>query len=247
MHEAVADLASRARALARRPGAAMLATLTDGVPDASLVTPCCLPDMGVALLLSRLSRHTRALLAEPACALLFHGDPVAEPMAADSGPANPQTIPRLSLRGHAVPDDTASLRRRYLAVHPYAEAYAGFTDFSLFRFTPVAAHLVAGFGLARTLSPASLLGAPPVADYLAHEPDALAEAARHGALIDRLAGQALGQPVAGARLVAIDPDGADLIAGSLRARLTWLAPLTDPAGLGAALSRLADQPCAHAP
>src|SRR4029077_13391312 len=38
------------------------------------------------------------------------------------------------------------LRRRYLSVHPSAEMFVDFKDFSFFRIRPTGAHLVAGFG-----------------------------------------------------------------------------------------------------
>ncbi len=222
----------------------MLATLADGTPEASLVTPGCLPDLGFALLLSRLSRHTSALQQTPRCSLLLVGS--ARPP--EGGPPNPQTTPRLSLRGHAIPDPDPALRRRYLAIHPYATPYAGFTDFLFYRFVPEAARLVAGFGLARSFTPEALLGAArPVPDFLAREAAALAQAAPLRATIAAVAARLLGRPVDEAHLVAIDPDGADLIIGTARTRLDWDQPLTDPTDLNPYISRLADQPCVIPP
>ena len=37
-------------------------------------------------------------------------------------------------------------RRRFLARHPIADIYAGFTDFGVYRVTVERAHFVSGFG-----------------------------------------------------------------------------------------------------
>src|SRR6202000_1261758 len=51
----------------------------------------------------------------------------------------------------------ALLRRRYLNVHPSAEMFADFSDFSFFRIRLKAAHLVAGFGRIVDLAATELL------------------------------------------------------------------------------------------
>ena len=76
-----------ARGLLRAARVGTLASVADGQPFASLVTPACAPDLSLLLLLSDLSEHTRHLRAEPRCSVLVAGPPVG---------ANPQTAPRVT-------------------------------------------------------------------------------------------------------------------------------------------------------
>ena len=75
-----------ARKLLRAARVGTLASVADGQPFASLVTPACAPDLSLLLLLSDLSEHTRHLRAEPRCSVLVVGS--------QQGP-NPQTTPPL--------------------------------------------------------------------------------------------------------------------------------------------------------
>lgn len=107
---------------------------------------------GVPLILvSMLALHTRALLADPACALLL-GEP---------GPkGDPMNQPRLTWVARAEPADKAALRDAWLAGHPKTTLYYDFPDFRLFRLTPVEGHLNGGFARAYRLTPADLTGDP---------------------------------------------------------------------------------------
>ncbi|MBN8900953.1 MAG: pyridoxamine 5'-phosphate oxidase family protein, partial [Rhodospirillales bacterium] len=60
----------QARRLLRAARSATLASSAEGQPFASLVTPATTADLGLLLLLSDLSEHTRHLRADPRCALL---------------------------------------------------------------------------------------------------------------------------------------------------------------------------------
>lgn len=99
-------------------------------------------------LLSDLSAHTQALRANPDCALL-----VGEP-----GPkGDPMASPRLSLTARAcfiaTGDPTLpDLRQSWLATHPKAQLYIGFTDFHFARFRVSAVFLNGGFGRAFRLT-----------------------------------------------------------------------------------------------
>ena len=82
--EAGFDAVGLARELLRTVRSGALATLEpDGTPFASLVTIATDSDGTPLMLLSRLSAHTRNLLADPRCSLLFSaggkGDPLAHP------------------------------------------------------------------------------------------------------------------------------------------------------------------------
>ncbi len=223
-----------ARKLLRAARVGTLASVADGQPFASLVTPACAPDLSVLLLLSDLSEHTRHLRADPRCSVLVAGMP--------EGP-NPQTAPRVTVTGLAEVAADPALKPRYLAVHPYASLYAGFGDFSLWRIRPLGGLYVGGFARAARLRAADL--APDVggvaaigsaaAGIMSHcnadHPDALAVIA--------------GVPGAW-RMVAVDVDGCDLADGGCdladgeRAmRIHWSAPVGDADGVRRELIRLA--------
>jgi putative heme iron utilization protein len=93
--------------LLRAARAGTLATVQDGQPFASLVTPATAPDRSVLMLLSNLSEHTRHLKADPRCSLMVTG--------AATG-LNPQTAPRFTLSGTAAPIADAALKARWLAL-----------------------------------------------------------------------------------------------------------------------------------
>src|ERR1700722_10750869 len=131
--------AQEARRLLRAARSGCLATNTGGQPFASLVTPACMPDGSLLLLLSRLAEHTRHLAADPHCSVMVSGEAVSE---------NPQTTPRVTVTGVAEVVDDAALKARYLAVHPYASLYADFGDFATWRIKPAGGLLVAGFAKA---------------------------------------------------------------------------------------------------
>ena len=103
-------------------------------------------------LISDLSRHTRALRANPACSLLV-GEPV------DKG--DPLSHPRLTLvcsanflpRDHP---DHEKTRARYLKHQPKAQLYIDFTDFSFVLFAIRSASLNGGFGKAYELTPSDI-------------------------------------------------------------------------------------------
>lgn len=136
------NFAREAAALLRAARSGALATVAGGWPHVALVTPALGPDGAVLLLLSDLSAHTRHLRADPRCALLVTGGAAAE---------NPQTVPRLSLRGTARPTESDAARAAYLLHHPYAELYAGFADFHVWTLQPEEAYYVGGFAAAASL------------------------------------------------------------------------------------------------
>ena len=128
------------RALMRAQATAALGTTMDGAPYVSLVLVAFDADGSPLLLLSRLAQHTRNLLADPRVSLLFDGT---------AGLEDPLTGPRLTVMGAAAVLADPQARARYVARHPSAELYAGFSDFDLYRVTIERGHLVAGFGKIR--------------------------------------------------------------------------------------------------
>lgn len=225
----------QARALLRGARSATLATQQDGQPFASLVTPAMAPDLSVLLWLSALSEHTRQLSREPRCALMVQG------MATD---ANPQTAPRVTVTGLAERvsgDETAALKARWLALHPYAALYAGFADFALWRIRPQAALLVGGFAAATRLRGGELRPAlQAVAAIAAAEAEICAQINEdHAEAVESIAVHLHGEAAGPWRVVAVDVDGCDLALGQRVRRHDFAEPVSDPAGLHAALAAAA--------
>ncbi|MEJ0018588.1 MAG: DUF2470 domain-containing protein [Acetobacteraceae bacterium] len=222
----MSEVAWEARRLLRAARVGTLATVADGQPFASLVTPACAPDLALLLLLSDLSGHTRHLRADPRCSVLVMG------VAEDS---NPQTAPRVTVTGVAEAADPALLPR-YLAMHPYAAQYAGFGDFALWRIRPLGGLYVGGFGRAARLRAADL--APDAASVAAVEAASAAIIAHcnadHPDALALIAGTA--DPWV---MAAVDVDGCDLACGERVLRIAWSAPVADADGVRQELTRLA--------
>ncbi|MDP4022124.1 DUF2470 domain-containing protein [Methylobacterium sp. NEAU 140] len=227
--EAPFDAVGLARDLLRATRAGALATLdAQGTPFASLVTVATDADGTPLMLLSRLSAHTRNLLADPRCSLLL----------ARTGKGDPLAHPRLTVAGRAAQTAEPRARERFLARHPKAALYADFPDFGFFALAPEAGHLNGGFAKAATLTRDELLldlaGAEAV---VAGERGAVehmnADHADALALYARDAGERSW------RLTGLDPEGMDLIAGERTARVTYPEPVSDMGGLRRALVAMA--------
>ncbi len=217
--------------LLRAARAGSLATVSDGQPFASLVTPAAAPDRSLLMLLSGLSPHTRHLRQESRCSIMLMGQP--------SGP-NPQTAPRISLTGSAAPETDAGLKARWVTLHPYAAFYAGLGDFQLWRFHADAAQFVGGFASAHRFRGADLIPAPEaVAAIQAAEARILEHCnADHADALDAIA-SAHGGAGPGWQMVACDVDGCDLARNEIVLRIAWPEPAGSPADIRAALVRLA--------
>jgi hypothetical protein len=216
-----------ARQLLRAGRSGCLATSAKGQPFASLVTPACMPDGSLLLLLSRLSEHTRHLVADPRCSIMVSGAPASD---------NPQTMPRITVTGVAEIIDDRALKARYLAVHPYASLYADFGDFATWRVTLGGGLLVGGFARATRLKAAELTpDADAVAAILAAEPGVLAHCNRdHADALAAIAGSA-----GDWRMVTADVDGFDLALGEKVLRFPWSAPVKDAGEVRKELVRMA--------
>ncbi len=216
-----------ARILARTARAATLATVMDGQPFASLVTPAPAPDGSLLMLLSGLSEHTRHLQTEPRCSLLL-ADHATDP--------NPQANARLTLTGLAAPEPDPALKARWIARHPYAAFYAEFADFVLWRVRPMAGLYIGGFASATRLRLADLTPDPAaVAAVASAEAEIIAHCnADHPDTLARLAASP-----GHWRMTACDVDGCDLSHDETVRRIAWPAPVADANGVRRALILLA--------
>ncbi len=142
-----------AQRVLRRVSHGALATLSveqDGWPFASAVSLVAQPDGCPAFLISGLAEHTRNLRADPRASLLM-----VDPYAPAEG------APRLSLMGYAEPVTLDPLAQaRFVRLHPAAEQYLSFGDFSFWQLRPERLRLIGGFGAAGWVSGEAYLGAP---------------------------------------------------------------------------------------
>ncbi len=227
--------ATVAKRVLRLASAGSLGTLAeDGGPFASLVTVAATPGGAPILLLSDLALHTQNLKRDSRASLLL--------VAPGGEGGDPLAGARLTLAGTMAVDADPTLRRRFLAVHPEAEGYAAFADFGFYRMTVRGGHLVAGFGRIVGLSPealaTNLAGAD---DLLATEEGAVAHMNEdHRETMVLYATRLLGLPAADWRATGVDPEGLDMRAGGLAARLPFPEPVRSGGPLRATLKRLAD-------
>lgn len=221
--EAPFDAVGLSRMLLRSIRSGALATLDpEGIPFASLVTIATDADGTPLMLLSRLSAHTRNLLADPRCSLLF----------SQGGKGDPLAHPRLTVVGRAVPSAEPRIRERFLARHPKAKLYADFPDFAFFALAPEAGHLNGGFAKAATLTRGDLLLDLAGKEALvAGEAGAVAHMNADHA--DALALYAAGAGETGTswRLTGLDPEGLDLMSGDRTARVLYPEPVADMGAL----------------
>ncbi len=219
MSETEDSPAWQARKLLRSARAATLATATDGQPFASLVTPACAGDLSVLVFLSQLSEHTRHLRDEPRCAIMVTGQPTS---------ANPQTAPRVTVTGIAEIEPDPAFKARWLAIHPYAQLYAEFTDFALYRIRPLAGSLIGGFARAHRLREADLTpDQAAVASIAEAEASIMAHCNDDHAVAMSLIAGGGGEW----RMVTADVDGCDVAQGEIVKRINWSAPVSDASGL----------------
>lgn len=233
-----AALIATTRRLIRRIRSGVLATtLAPGhghpaTPFASLVTVAPAHDLSPLCWLSALAQHSRNLTRDPRCSLLLAGPPQTP---------NPQTAARATLTGSAARIDDPALLARWHALNPYAGWYSGLQDFSLWRLTIEAVHVVAGFAAASWIDPAALARDPGVESAFAADEAAIVArcSADHAASLPAIA-VAAGGSAGTWRLVAADPDGFDLGSGEAVLRIDFQDPVQSPAEFRAALRRLAE-------
>jgi putative heme iron utilization protein len=240
IRETDAEAIRLARTLIRsaRHGALAVIDPETGGPLASRVGVATDSDGAPLILVSMLSAHTRAIIADPRCSLLL-GDP---------GKGDPLAHPRITLvcrasRLEAGTPEHERASRRYLNRNPKAKLYAGLGDFHFFRLEPERASLNGGFGKAFELTRAELLTASPVLDALAASEqgaldhmnsdhlDAIALYASHFA-------KAQGE---GWVMTGIDADGIDIAAGDEVRRIFFAAPLAEISEMRMALVDMARQ------
>jgi len=215
----------QARTLVRTARFGALAVLESetGTPLASRVGVATDLDGTPLILVSMLSAHTRALLADPRCSLL-----VGEP-----GKGDALAYPRITLvcraagleRGTA---EHARAERRYLNRNPKAKLYVGLGDFSFFRLELQRASLNGGFGKAYLFKREDLvLDGAATEELAASEQGALDHMnSDHREAIDIYARHFGGAAGEGWSLTGFDAEGMDLVRGDDVRRVFFPRPLS---------------------
>jgi heme iron utilization protein len=224
-----------AKHLLRTVRAGGLATLDReaGFPFASLVTVATDCDGSPLLLMSRLATHTGNLESDPRASLLL----------AQGGKGDPLAHPRLTVIGRISRNDEPRVRARFLARHTKANLYAGFADFSFWRMEIAGAHLNGGFARAMTLSAeqirTDLSGAE---ELVAVEDSAIAHMNEdHREALALYATRLAGSPAADWRATGLDPEGIDLAAGDLTARVDFDRRVENAGDLRKVLREMAER------
>jgi heme iron utilization protein len=232
------DAGQLARGLLRRSRQGALATLTSGSGDpyCSLVNIASAADGAPILLISRLARHTRNILADSRVSLMLDERRAGDPLEGA----------RIMVGGVAeIPEGAtvAPIARRYLAVHPTAEAFVNFKDFSFFAIRIRAVHLVAGFGRILDLTPSQVLtDIAGAADLVDAEPEIVAHMnADHRDTMNLYATRLLGSAAGDWHCTGCDPDGMDLQCSQATLRLDFPRRIVTPELLRKVLKELADQ------
>jgi putative heme iron utilization protein len=232
------DPARLARSLLRRSRQGALATLMagTGAPYCSLVNLASAPDGAPILLISRLAVHTRNILADPRVSLMLDERAAGDPLEG-------ARIMLAGVAGLATGDLAANLRQRYLNVHPSADVFVNFADFSFFRIAPTGAHLVAGFGRINDLAPEQFLTDLSDADALLGAEQSAVDHmnADHRDALNLYATRLLGAAPGDWRCTGCDPDGLDLTDGATALRLDFPRRIVTRGALRQALVELAAQ------
>jgi putative heme iron utilization protein len=194
-----------------------------GFPSVSRVLLGMDSDGAAVILVSGLSAHTTALLADPRASLL-----TGEPAKGD-----PLAHPRLTLQctAESVERDSEThlrLRTRFLARHPKSQLYIDFPDFRFFRLQPERASLNGGFGRAYHLSSQDFFIPKMDSEFFPDEQALLRElGGRHPDLALRLATKVHGESEGDWRISAIDSHGLDLSFKDLLIRHEFVTPITN--------------------
>ena len=229
------DGVSVAKHLLRTVRAGALATLGTeaGFPFASLVTVATDCDGSPLLLMSRLAAHTGNLEKDPRASILL----------AQGGKGDPLAHPRLTVLGRVSRTGEPRVSARFLARHPKAKLYAGFGDFSFWRMDITGAHLNGGFARAMTLSADQIRTELTGAEELVEIEDSALEHMNenHREALTLYATRLADAPAADWRATGLDPEGMDLAAGDLTARVDFERRVGNGTDLRKVLKELAER------
>lgn len=216
IRETTPDAVRLAKTLIRTASFGSIAVLDprDGRPYVSRVSIATDFDGTPITLISRLSFHTKSLLADRRCSLLL-GEP---------GKGDPLAHPRITLSCEAVfldrdttEHEFASLR--FLRRNPKSKLYAGFGDFSFVRLELRSASLNGGFGQAFGLDKKDLLS--PNSEILREAESKLIEDMNttRFALVAAFAEKAGLKAASRILVMGCDSEGIDIVTGGRQIRI----------------------------
>ncbi len=195
----------------------------NGFPSVSRVLLGTDIDGAAVILVSNLSAHTGALLADPRASLL-----TGEPAKGD-----PLAHPRLTLQclAESVERDSpvhARLRGRFLARHPKSQLYIDFPDFRFFRLVPERASLNGGFGRAYHLGKEDFLIPIPMNNFWEDQETILRElGVLEPGLASRIATDVYHAPAGNWTICGIDSHGLDISFKDILIRHEFVTPVTE--------------------
>jgi len=228
------DAVAYAKRLMREARTGALATLNeDGGPYASLVTVSTLPDNSPVMFLSNLAKHTANFKRDQRVSLLLE----------ERRPGDPLAIGRVSLMGRIAVTEDPAAARRHAARHNTTKSFSKFPDFAWYRIEVESAHLVAGFGRIVGIEGKDLrTEVSDAGELVASEESAVSHMNEdHRDAISLYATRLLNAQDADWRIISLDPEGCDLMAGETIRRLDFPQRLTKAAELRVTLAKLAKE------
>lgn len=236
IRETDAEAIALARTLIRSARFGALAALDpkSGAPIVTRVATATAFDGAPVILVSGLSAHTSAILADPRCGFLL-GEP---------GKGDPLAHPRISLACTARRLDRQSAeageaRRRYINRNPKGALYVDFPDFAFFRLEPATASLNGGFGKAYNLTATDLLSTAPELLAAAEQSAIVYMNEDHRATVALFARRIARRTGDGWLVTGIDCDGMDLRLGDEIARVPFVSSVETPQALRERLAEMA--------
>ena len=222
------ETARQARTILRQALKGSLASLDreSGAPYVSMVGLATEFDGSPILLLSSLAQHTANILANPDTSLLLDSTDAS---------GDPNSGQRLTLTGRVVKTTGPTVQQRYLARHPGAAVYADFSDFSFWRMEILRGHFIGGFGRIQPMRPEMLRldgglatdfgrGERALVEELNRQPQVMLQGIlgkSRTAAPDLGSSSVAGSPQQCWRITGIDPEGADLRAGTATIRILF--------------------------
>jgi putative heme iron utilization protein len=212
-----------AKTLIRQARYGALAFLDPATGNPGVSRVAVAPDFTGApvIFVSRLSAHTKALLANPNCSILL-GEP---------GKGDPLAHPRISVWAAAEFLDrsnpaTGRIADRFLRRNPKAKLYAGFADFSFVRLTPSNASLNGGFGQAFNLEKVEILSQDiEWQEGFGNENDLLARLnAKSNTTVMEVFAAQTGKAPEKLTVESVDSEGMDVVSAGVYHRIWYRSP-----------------------
>ncbi|WP_085906512.1 HugZ family protein [Kiloniella majae] len=186
-------------------------TVSNSHPYASLSLVTLDHDATPYMMLSDLADHSQNMAHNPKTGLLFDGT---------AGYRDPLAGGRVTLIGTMRKVNDDRMLQRFLTRHPASKLYAGFKDFSLYRYDIQEAHLIGGFAKAIWVPAENLKLDCTASQELIEAETSIIDHMNsdHSDAINVIAEQTLRLDPGKWRMCGIDPEGWDLHNGHVHAR-----------------------------